>query len=419
MSVATEKTIKIKETHVWPEEGSTRIPDWVYTSQDIYELEVERIFRGKTWNYVALEVEIPNPGDFKRSHVGPISVLVTRCKDGSIAVVENRCAHRGAEFCRVHRGNTPHLVCPYHQWTYDLNGALIGVPFRRGSDKQGGMPPTFRNEDHGLRRLKVATRGGTIFASFAQDIESLEDYIGPEVLEDFDATFDGRKLRVIGYYTHSVPANWKMYVENLKDPYHATLLHSYLVTFGLMVAGNRSKMARDAVGRHGSMASAKPEKLNLDSEKKAELRQFKSSMQLNDGRVVEYIKEMNSPWSAAFETIWPTLIVQKELNTLGMRHVVPQGPNEFIIQWTLFGYDDDTEEMVRHRLRQANLIGPAGLIGLEDHEVLKWVQTSVRKPDTRAGVVEMGAAADGVTTTMLTEGAIRSMYRHWREVMGV
>ena len=241
MSVATAQPTNISETHVWPEEGATRIPDWVYTSQEIYELEVERIFRGKTWNYVALEVEIPNPGDFKRSHVGPISVLVTRCKDGSIAVVENRCAHRGAEFCRVHRGNTPHLVCPYHQWTYDLNGTLIGVPFRRGSDKQGGMPSTFRTEDHGLRKLKVATRGGTIFASFAQDIESLEDYIGPEVLEDFDATFDGRKLRVIGYYTHSVPANWKMYVENLKDPYHATLLHSYLVTFGLMVAGNRSK----------------------------------------------------------------------------------------------------------------------------------------------------------------------------------
>jgi anthranilate 1,2-dioxygenase large subunit len=179
MSVATAQPTNISETHVWPEEGATRIPDWVYTSQEIYELEVERIFRGKTWNYVALEVEIPNPGDFKRSHVGPISVLVTRCKDGSIAVVENRCAHRGAEFCRVHRGNTPHLVCPYHQWTYDLNGTLIGVPFRRGSDKQGGMPSTFRTEDHGLRKLKVATRGGTIFASFAQDIESLEDYIGP------------------------------------------------------------------------------------------------------------------------------------------------------------------------------------------------------------------------------------------------
>ena len=59
MSVATANTTNIAETHVWPEEGSTRIPDWVYTSQEIYELEVERIFRGKTWNYVALEVEFP------------------------------------------------------------------------------------------------------------------------------------------------------------------------------------------------------------------------------------------------------------------------------------------------------------------------------------------------------------------------
>ena len=127
---------------------------------------------------------------------------------------------------------------------------------------------------------------------------------------------------------------------------------------------------------------------------------------------------MNSPWWAAFETIWPTLIVQKELNTLGMRHVVPHGPNEFMIQWTLFGYDDDTEEMVRHRLRQANLIGPAGLIGLEDHEVLRVGTRPVSKTRYPRGGGGMGAAADGVTTTMLT-GAIRSMYRHWREVMGV
>lgn len=405
-------------SYAWPHEGHTRVPDWVYTSEEIYNLEVEKIFRGRTWNYVALEVEIPNPGDFKRSYVGPISVIVARCKDGSISVVENRCAHRGAEFCRAHRGNTPHLICPYHQWTYDLDGKLIGVPFRRGADKQGGMPSTFRNEDHGLTRLKVATRGGTIFASFAEDMEPLEDYIGPEVLEDFDAMFEGRKLRVIGYYTHTVPSNWKMYVENLKDPYHATLLHSYLVTFGLMVAGNKSKMVRDAIGRHGAMCSAKPDDFKIDGDKRAELRQFKSSMQLNDGRVVEYIKELNSPWSAAFETIWPTLIVQRELNTLGMRHVVPRGPKEFMILWTLFGYEDDTPQMLRHRIRQANLIGPAGLIGLEDHEVLKWVQQSVEKTLDGVGVLEMGAADDS-TKTLMTEGAIRSMYNHWRETLGV
>src|SRR3954462_15901793 len=119
MSVATAQPTNISETHVWPEEGATRIPDWVYTSQEIYELEVERIFRGKTWNYVALEVEIPNPGDFMLSYVGPIAVLVTRCKDGWTAVVETVLPHRGANFGRVDRGHAPQLVCPYHQWTYD------------------------------------------------------------------------------------------------------------------------------------------------------------------------------------------------------------------------------------------------------------------------------------------------------------
>src|SRR5690348_16342494 len=88
------------EGHVWPEDGLDSIPDWVYTSDLVYEREVERIFHGRTWNFVALEAEIPNSGDYKRSYVGPTPVVVSRAEDGSIHVFENRCAHRGAEFCR-------------------------------------------------------------------------------------------------------------------------------------------------------------------------------------------------------------------------------------------------------------------------------------------------------------------------------
>src|SRR2546423_15395690 len=87
------------EKHVWPKDGLFSIPDWVYTSEAIYEREVERIFHGRTWNFVALEAEIPNAGDYKRSYVGPTPVVVSRAQDGSIHVFENRCAHRGAEFC--------------------------------------------------------------------------------------------------------------------------------------------------------------------------------------------------------------------------------------------------------------------------------------------------------------------------------
>src|SRR6185437_2895475 len=170
-------------TFEWPKEGVFAIPDWVYTSRTIYEREVERIFRGPTWNYVGLEVEIPNPGDFRRAHVGPVPVITVRGKDGRIHVVENRCAHRGTEFCRERRFNESDFVCPYHRWQYDLEGNLAGIPFRRGLKGKGGMPADFDFAAHGLRKLRVATLHGLVFASFASDVEPLARYLGPEVLD--------------------------------------------------------------------------------------------------------------------------------------------------------------------------------------------------------------------------------------------
>jgi nitrite reductase/ring-hydroxylating ferredoxin subunit len=130
----------LTQRYVWPAEGLTRIPDWVYTDQTIYEREVEKIFHGRTWNYVALECEVPKGGDFIRSNVGPTPVVVVRADDGSINVFENRCSHRAAEFCRELSGNVKEFVCPYHQWSYDLQGNLAGVPFRRGVNGKAACP---------------------------------------------------------------------------------------------------------------------------------------------------------------------------------------------------------------------------------------------------------------------------------------
>jgi len=198
----------IAQSYAWPAEGDTRIPDWVYTDQAVYEREVERIFHGRTWNYVALEAEIPNPGDFIRSHVGPTPVVVSRADEGTIAVFENRCSHRAAEFCRELSGNVREFICPYHQCTYDLKGKLRAVPFRRGVGGRGGMPQDFRIADHGPRRLAVTTHRGVVFASYANDMESLADYLGPEVLREFEATFDGRALKILGHCRHTLP--WQL-----------------------------------------------------------------------------------------------------------------------------------------------------------------------------------------------------------------
>jgi anthranilate 1,2-dioxygenase large subunit len=410
----------ISNRYRWPDAGAEAIPDWVYTDETIYEREVEKIFHGRTWNYVALEAEIPEPGDFVRSNVGPTPVVVVRGEHGAINVFENRCAHRAAEFCREQRGKATEFVCPYHQWTYDLEGNLSGVPFRRGVAGKGGMAKDFKPEEHGVKKLFVTTRRGVVFASFAEGMESIEDYMGPEILTDFDATFDGRKLKILGYYRNTLPGNWKLYHENLKDPYHATLLHTFLVTFGLLVAGNKSEMICDATGRHGTMASAKSDGKKIDEATRKEMRAYREGMGLNEPRFMDFIEEFDSPWSVTMQTIWPNLIVQREMNTLGVRQIVPQGPHSMIMNWTMFGYEGDDEEMTRHRLRQGNLMGPAGFLGLEDNEAIKFVQDGMKHSSGGDHLVALDPdTPTGTSDTLISESAIRGMYQYWRKEMGL
>src|SRR5262249_57009053 len=101
----------------------------------------------------------------------------------------------------------------------------------------------------------------------------------------------GRKLTVLGHYRHSLPGNWKLYHENLKDPYHATLLHTFLVTFGLLVAGNRSLMLTDKSRRHGVMASAKSDAKALAGDAKKEMRSFQEGMKLREARFLDFVQE--------------------------------------------------------------------------------------------------------------------------------
>jgi len=130
-----------KQERVWEAEGTSRIPFWAYTDEDIYKKELDRLFYKGHWCYIGLEAEVPNPGDFKRTVIGERSVVMTRDMEGTINVVENVCAHRGMQFCRERHGNKKELVCPYHQWNYSLKGDLQGVPFRRGVKQDGKACP--------------------------------------------------------------------------------------------------------------------------------------------------------------------------------------------------------------------------------------------------------------------------------------
>ncbi|MDA0651671.1 MAG: Rieske 2Fe-2S domain-containing protein [Proteobacteria bacterium] len=406
------------DAHQWPKEGLTHIPDWVYTSDEIFARERERIFFGPTWNFVALEAEIPDPGSFKRSYVGDVPVIVTRDENGEIHVFENRCAHRGVEFCQALRGKAKNFTCPYHQWMYDLSGKLMAVPFRRGDRGEGGMPKDFKLEDHNPKRLTVTARHGVVFATFADDIESLEEYLGPENLENFDVVFAGRTLKILGFYRNRLQGNWKLYHENLKDPYHATLLHVYLATFRLMVAGQKSAMIVDKSGRHSVMASTKDDDIVISEETASQMKSaFRDGMELNDPEFLNYVQEFDSPWTVTMQIIWPNLVVQRELNTLGIRHIVPRGPHALDMYWTMFGYDDDTPEMDKHRLRQGNLMGPSGYLGVDDNEAIKFLQEGFKHSKTDHGIVMLEPDKEGSTETLISEASVRALYRHYREVM--
>jgi salicylate 5-hydroxylase large subunit len=388
----------------WPDEGVSRIPYWVYTDPEIYGREQARIFRGPSWSYVALACEVPNPGDFVRTSVGETPVVVVRDRGGELRVVVNRCAHRGAMFCREPYGNTTKFECPYHQWTYTLDGRLVGVPFEKGRNGEGGMPADFDVACNGLETLRVAERHGVVFASHDADVEPFEDYLGEEMLGWFDRVFDGRPLRLLGHMRQRLPCNWKLMFENIKDPYHATLLHVFLVTFGLFRADNPSSTKMDETGRHSVLVSQRGKTLE-------------GGLTLHDPNLLTPVKEFDGPATVVMQTLWPNLIVQQQSNTLAMRQMVPRGPTAHDLHWTFFGYEDDTEEMTAIRLRQANLMGPAGFVSIDDGEVMRLSQDGVSVDIGRAGVAEMGGRDTGDADHMLTEGAIRAFYEHYREVM--
>ena len=159
----------------FPRADGSRVPYGVFTSPQIYEREQERIFRGPVWSFLGLEAEIRQPGDFKSTFIGDTPVVMTRTEEGGLAAWVNRCAHRGAMVCRQLRGNAASHACVYHQWRYDLEGNLFGVPFLRGLGGQAGMPADFDRAANGLRKLRVGAYAGLVFATFSDQAPSLAD----------------------------------------------------------------------------------------------------------------------------------------------------------------------------------------------------------------------------------------------------
>ncbi|MEO9599513.1 aromatic ring-hydroxylating dioxygenase subunit alpha [Parasphingorhabdus sp.] len=399
----------------WPEEAS-RVPLWVYSDPSVYADEMERIFYGDHWSYVALEAEIPEVGDYKTTFIGERSVIVVRTGDDEIAVHENRCAHRGARFCREKFGKAKEFACPYHQWVYSLEGELQAVPFQRGVRRKGGMPESFDLKDNGLNRLRVQCENGIIWATFSQETPDFKEYLGERMYAHYQRVYDGRPLKVLGYNRQHIPANWKMMMENIKDSYHPGLLHVFFSTFGLFRADQESATELDDTGRHGILISRKGEQELNDVS--GSIRSFDGDLELSDTRLIEYEHEWSTPQTVGMITVFPSAILQQQVNSLSTRQIIPKGAGGFDFVWTHFGYADDDEEMTQRRLLQANLFGPAGIVSAEDGEVIEYCQEGATGNASQNAMIEMGGHEIECTDYMITETAIRGMYAYYKKIMG-
>lgn len=401
----------------WSADDGSRVPYWIYTDEDIYRTELERIWYGRNWLYAGLEAEVPEVGSYRTTTLGERSVIVVRSAEDEISVLENRCAHRGVEICQARGGKVDDITCPYHRWSYALNGALQGVPFKRGVKGQGGMAKDFDQTAHGLKRLKVEVVNGVIWASFSEDTPPFREYLGETMWKPYERMFSGRKLRIVGYNRQVVQANWKLVIENIRDSYHGALLHVFLPTFGLISPDQANAILIDESGAHSCMVSSHAERLDVD---KKEFN-FDEAMQLADRRVIEAVRELEGKENASMVCAFPSVILLQQINALQIRHCIPRGPGEFELMWTHFGFEDDDEEMRARRVRQANLFGAAGYVSVDDSEIFAYAQRGFEAAaEEDAMVLKMGSGGREKLNEnfyVASEGAVRGLYQYYREVM--
>jgi salicylate 5-hydroxylase large subunit len=170
--------------------------------------------------------------------------------------------------------------------------------------------------------------------------------------------------------------------------------------------------------RHAAMISRRGNAGVKSQEVTAGVTTFKDTMQIQDKRLIDIVEE---PWwngpTAVMLTLFPSVIIQQQVNSVSTRHIQPNGHGSFDFVWTHFGFKDDSEEMTQRRLIQANLFGPAGFVSADDGEVIELSQKGFEQKPSHRALVQLGGYSVENTDHMVTETLIRGMYQYWRKVM--
>lgn len=360
-----------------------------YVDPFIFALEEERIFR-RVWLYVAHESEVREPGDYLLTRLGAEEVVLTRADDGRLSLLHNRCAHRGARIVAAPRGNLRQLRCPYHAWTYRLDGSLIGVPLPQGYARDAHLP--------GLARVpRVESYRGFVFASHAAEGPGLVEFLGG-LASAFDNLVDrapaGTLTRFGGTLRLEYRGNWKMFMENAVDLVHPAFVHRSSVE---AARSHPEALGADAVTQQGAqmflangLRAAEWDQVALHAFPGGHVymggfyrqgviapeRADPVFERYREALVARHGEEKTAQVLAVDRfnnLVWPNLSLNARFGA--MRVVRPLASDHTVVELHCFRLEGAPPEMHELTLQFANLAGsPASLVASDDLEIFERCQ---------------------------------------------
>lgn len=378
----------------WPH-NYNEVPKEAFVRADVYQSELERIFYGSEWHPVAHESEVPNKGDFKTIKLADVPLLIARGQDGIVRAFYNACAHRGNQLETAPMGTKTEFECPYHRWLFSTEGKLVGCPNQRE------FQPGFDRKDYPLAQPRFESFMGLLFVTMSPETEPLEEFLGGihQTLAELMGG-DGR-LMLLGYQKVRYDSNWKSYADN--DGYHAPLLHQAFSLLNWQGGKGRqyATTKRGHIGFESALSVASGQNVLRDSS----LIEFKGEDPSIGSRIV---------------SLFPTFVATKHLDVINLRFATPVSHDQIEVHYAYFAHQDDDEEMVRHRLRQSsNLLGPSGLISMEDASIFHRIHIGNHTPG--AAVFQKGVHdVDSFNMEMMQNDETGQLPRweYYRKTMG-
>ncbi len=425
-------SISMRDVDRWVRRDGSHVSGAIFSSREIYEIESETVFL-KCWQFVGVESEIREPGDFVRSRMGQQDVIVTRSKDRQIHVLANICRHRGSTLCRVDRGNSSRLTCTYHGWSYGLDGELKGVPMEQ---KLGWK---IDKSKLGLAKAaKVETFRGLIFATFDPDAEPLDDFLGDArfYLETMLGRRDQEMILIGGPHKWELEANWKTPAENMTgDFYHVNASHASAMALNPGLGQAIEMMTTDEVARfvttpegHALNTFLMPEGLPSDLYLPVEPRWVETPGVGDYYRGIqpeaeERLGRLRSRLRMNTCTIFPNLSILPGASCL--RLTLPKGPDRSESWCWVLGYEDMPDEVRQYTFTaHLDVFGPDGLLEPDDAENWANVVAGLAGPVASnmdfytglgMGTEKTDPELPGLHAHPMSESGHRAFYRRWRQ----